>query len=85
MSDIHHNIKSKVEAKLKTSPLDEDAKDEVRSGVNETITEAVEQEKRGIKVDWPSILSQILALVESFIASSANTVPANTVPTKGKE
>jgi len=80
MSDIHHNIKSKVEAKLKASPLNEEAKEEVRAGVNESIIEAAEQEKRGVKIDWPSILNQILALVESFIASSANTVP-----TKGKE
>lgn len=67
-------IKDKVEAKLHKSGLEDDAKDEIRSGVEETITESLAEEKRGVKIDWPTILNEILALVEAYIAS-ANTVP----------
>lgn len=72
MSEVHENIKRKVEAKLTKSGLPEDAKDEIRGGVDQTISESVEAEKAGTKIDWPSILSEIFTIIESYIAS-ANT------------
>lgn len=79
MSEAHENIRRKVEIKLNASPLDEDTKEEIKSGVEETITESLDAEKRGIKVDWTKILAELFAIIESYIAT-ANTVPGP-VPT----